>query len=87
MGVDLEVPALEAAAEQDPGPGRSRSASQAWLNQIAFSEPLPSATVASTIRRLRRRVGRTRAVRTSPTIVARSPIRSSAISVGAALSA
>ena len=55
-------------------PGRSRSASQAWLNQIAFSEPLPSATVASRIRRLRRRVGRTCAERTSPTIVERSPM-------------
>ena len=59
-------------------PGRSRSASQAWLNQTAFIGPLVSATAASTMRRLRRRVGRTRAERTSTITVASSPIRRSA---------
>jgi len=58
-------------------PGPSRSASQAWLNQTAFAWPLASATAASTIRRLRRRVGRTRTLLTSASTVASSPILSS----------
>ncbi len=60
-------------------PGRRRSRSHAWLNQIALVAPDASATSASTIRRRRLRVGRTRALRTSTITVASSPIRSSPI--------
>ena len=60
----------------------SRSASHAWLNQVTLIGPEPSATVASTIVKLRRRVRCRRAVRTSTTTVACSPSLSSAISVG-----
>ena len=63
-------------------PGLSRSASQAWLNQVTLIGPEPSATVASTIVKLRRRVRCRRAVLTSTTTVACSPSLSSAISVG-----
>ena len=56
-------------------PARRRSASQAWLNQTALAGPDSSATVASTIVRPRRRVGRRRAERTSTSTVACSPIR------------
>ncbi len=62
-------------------PGLRRSASQAWLNHVTFIDADPSVTVASTMLRLRRRVGRSRALRTSATTVAGSPIRSTAISV------
>jgi len=54
-------------------PGLSFSASQAWLNQTTSTLPDSSATVASTIRRLRRRVGRRRELRTSTRSVAGSP--------------
>ncbi len=68
------MPAISSRA-----PGTSLSASQAWLNHVALSGPDESATVASTILRLRRRVGRRRAaVRTSTISVACSPIFSSA---------
>ena len=61
-------------------PGVSRCASRTWLNHVAFIGPLASATDASTMRRLRLRVGRTRAERASTMTVASSPIRSSATS-------
>ena len=67
-------------------PGLSLSTSQAWLNQTAVITPEPSATVASTIRRLRLLVGRQRAERTSATIVAGLPIGSSAMAMASARS-
>jgi hypothetical protein len=61
-------------------PGRYLRSSQGWLKNVAFSTPVPSATVASTsgfIPRLR--TGRDVIERTSTTIVATSSGPSSAI--------
>ena len=62
-------------------PGSSTRARWRWLNQTALTAPVSSTTCAVTIRRLRRRVGRSRTDSTRPRTVATSPGCRSAIAL------